>query len=157
MTSALVEAWRMSCEANRFLLRALPRGSLEARYAPRTRTAGEQFAHMHAVRIRWLTHAAADLARDLAALPGDASLTVRSLREAMTASEAAVATFLERCELAGSVPAWNGAPASFLAYLVAHEAHHRGLVMVTMRLAGHKLPPQVVYGVWDWGKTRSNR
>ena len=53
--------------------------------------------------------------------------------------------------------AWKGPPASFLCYLVAHEAHHRGLAMVAMRQCGRKLPQEVVYGQWDWGKKRSMR
>lgn len=52
---------------------------------------------------------------------------------------------------------WKGAPATFLAYVIAHEAHHRGLAMVAMRVAGHKLPKEVVYGQWDWGKRASAR
>jgi uncharacterized damage-inducible protein DinB len=52
----------------------------------------------------------------------------------------------------GRVAGWRGPPATFLAYLVAHEAHHRGLAIVALRAAGHRLPTEVVYGLWDWGK-----
>ncbi len=61
MGSQLVEAWRMSNEANLYLLGEIPDAYLEDRYAARTRTVAAQFAHMHNVRIRWLKHAAPDL------------------------------------------------------------------------------------------------
>ncbi len=41
--------------------------------------------------------------------------------------------------------------------MVAHEAHHRGLAMVAMRLAGRALSKELVYGQWDWGKRMSLR
>ncbi len=48
----------------------------------------------------------------------------------MKASEEVIAQYLEECEAAGDVKYWSGPPATFLSYLVAHEAHHRGLAMV---------------------------
>lgn len=141
----------MSQGANAFLLERLPGDCLGDRYARRTRTVADQFAHMHAVRIRWLEVAAPDLAEALPRL-GDDERDAEDLGRALEASAEAVARFLERCETAGRVPKWNGPPASFLAYLVAHEGHHRGLAMVAARLSGHRMPNEVVYGQWEWGK-----
>ncbi len=75
----------------------------------------------------------------------------------MKASEKAIARFLEECEASGKVKKWTGSPPTFLGYLIAHEAHHRGLAMVAMRLSSHKLPQRVVYGQWQWGKRRNLR
>ena len=72
-------------------------------------------------------------------------------------SAASIAAYLEHCAQLGKVKGWSGPPASFLGYLIAHEAHHRGLVMVALRQAGHRLGPDVVYGQWDWGKKQSRR
>ena len=157
MASQLVEAWEMGNEANLFLLASVPRGGLEARYSPRTRTVAAQFAHLHNVRQRWLRHAAPKLADGLEPFPKGAEPTKAQLKKSLRASEKAVARFLEECEETGRVKGWKGAPASFLGYLIAHEAHHRGLAMVALRIAGYKLPRSVVYGQWDWGKARSLR
>jgi uncharacterized damage-inducible protein DinB len=147
----------MSNEANLYLLSKLPAGSLGDRYSPRTRDVASQFAHMHSVRLRWLRHAAPDLVGDAEALPKEPRPNKTALKKALKASERLVASFLDRCEEAGKVKAWNGPPESFLAYLVAHEAHHRGLAMVALRAAGRKLPEEAVYGQWQWGKKRSLR
>ena len=157
MTSELIETWRMSNEANLFLLGKLPRGSLDASYGTRTRKVGGQFAHVHSTRLRWLTHAAPALAQGVDKFEKGAEPTKAQLTKALKASGKAVEAFLLECEEAGKVKKWKGSPTTFLGYLVAHEAHHRGLVMVALRMAGHKLPQEVVYGQWQWGKTFNQR
>ena len=157
MASQLVEAWEMSHEANLFLLEGIPAEALLDRYAARTRTVAAQFAHMHNVRLRWLQHAAPALAAKAKPFEKEAQPTQRELKTALEASAPLVARFLEDSEAAGKVKSWKGSPASFLGYMVAHEAHHRGLAMVAMRMSGRKLSKELVYGQWDWGKKMSLR
>jgi uncharacterized damage-inducible protein DinB len=42
--------------------------------------------------------------------------------------------------------------AAFLAYAMAHEAHHRGQICMLARQTGHRLPQKVEFGLWEWGK-----
>lgn len=116
-----------------------------------------QCAHMHGVRARWLTHVAKEHAEGLEAFERGAQPGKRALTSALKKSARAMADFLAACEEAGRVRGWRGPPASFLGYLVAHEAHHRGLALVALRMAGRKVPKEVVYGLWDWGKLSSRR
>jgi uncharacterized damage-inducible protein DinB len=153
----LAQAWQMSAEVNRFLLNELPDEALGDAYSSRTRSVAGQFAHMHSVRVRWLTHVAKDLVSELSTFERGAKPSKDELLAELDASEQAISEFLDRCEEQGKLKGWKGPPASFLSYLVAHEAQHRGLAMVAMRLAGRKLPQHVVYGQWDWGKGRSLR
>jgi len=37
-----------------------------------------------------------------------------------------------------------------LAYFVAHEGHHRGQLVLVARQLGHRLPPEVTNGLWQW-------
>ena len=157
MPSELVEAWRMSNEVNLFLLDEIPEACLTDSYSKRTRSVAAQFAHIHNTRLRWLGHAAPKLASDVERFPKGAQPTRARLKRALKASEKAIARFLEECEASGKVKKWTGSPPTFLGYLIAHEAHHRGLAMVAMRLSSHKLPQRVVYGQWQWGKRRSLR
>jgi len=157
MESQLVEAWCMSNEVNLYLLDQLPDDYLEDRYAARTRTVAAQFAHMHYVRLRWLKHAAPNLVGELTSFPRGAQPEKAELKQALQASEGPVSKFLEQSEASGKVQGWRDTPATFLGYLIAREAHHRGLAMVAMRISGHKLPNEVVYGLWQWGKKRSLR
>ena len=157
MESDLVQTWRMSCEANRFLLENIPDPALGASYAPRTRSVARQFAHLHDVRLRWLSAAAPALAKGLEPLPKQGELSKKVLLSALVASREAMASLLEQSAASGKVKSWNGPPATFLGYVVAHEAHHRALAIVALRAAGFKLPEEVVYGLWDWGKRSSRR
>lgn len=157
MESQLVETWRMSNEANLYLTDNIPEEYLEDGYASGTRTVSEQFAHMHNVRLQWLSHAAAELVHELEGFPRGAQPTKKVLKEALIASEDPVAQFLQKSETTGKAAGWQGSPTAVLGYLVAHEAHHRGLAMVALRISGHKLPNEIVYGQWDWGKKRSMR
>lgn len=157
MLSQLVEAWQMSNEANLYLLDNISDEYLEDSYSARTRTVAAQFAHIHSVRLRWLNHAAPNLVGEVKSFPKGSRPAKKELKEALQASEKIVAQFLQKCEAAGKVNSWNGSPVTFLSYLIAHEAHHRGLAMVALRISGHKLPPEVVYGQWQWGKKRNLR
>jgi len=62
-------------------------------------------------------------------------------------------------ERGGSVPSatWQNFPTDlvhFLSYFVAHEAHHRGQLVMLARQLGHRLPREVTGGLWQW-KQRS--
>jgi uncharacterized damage-inducible protein DinB len=39
-----------------------------------------------------------------------------------------------------------------LAYFVAHEAHHRGQIVMLARQLGHRLPGDISAGLWQWTK-----
>jgi len=157
MPSPLVEAWTMSNEANLYLLKQIPAAYLGDSYAPRTRTVAGQFAHMHGVRIRWMQYAAPDLVGNLKTFPRGSTPTKSQLTSALKASEKMIARYLQRCDETGKVKHWKGNPPTYLAYLVAHEAHHRGLAMVAMRMNGRKLTKKAVYGQWQWGKKFNER
>lgn len=147
----------MSHECNNYLLGKIEDQYLTDRYAPRTRSVAGQFVHMHNVRLRWLRHAAPGYANDLDSFPRGAEPARPELMAALEASAAAVGEFLGACDVAGSVPQWNGPPSTMLGYLVAHEAHHRALAIIALRLSGHRLPQEVIYGQWQWGKKRNTR
>jgi hypothetical protein len=41
-----------------------------------------------------------------------------------------------------------------LTYFVAHEAHHRGQIVMAARQLGYRLPPSVTAGLWQWHTRR---
>jgi len=40
--------------------------------------------------------------------------------------------------------------AHVLTYFVAHEAHHRGQIVMVARQTGHRLPRATTNGLWQW-------
>lgn len=62
-------------------------------------------------------------------------------------------TFLEDC-MAGEPrrrPFKKGIVTT-LAYFVAHESHHRGSILLTLKQSGHTLDQKAQYAIWNWDK-----
>ena len=41
---------------------------------------------------------------------------------------------------------------SMLGYFIAHESHHRGSILLTLKECGHKVDQKVQYKIWDWDR-----
>ncbi len=155
MESSLAQAFRRNDEANLYLLKRLRDEALENRYSERTRTVAAQFAHVHNVRIYHLKRRGRRFLGALRPFERSAQPEKPILVSALTDSGSAMCTFLQEAETQGRVPSWHGRPATFLGYLVAHEAHHRALVILSMRISCEKLPREVVQNIWNWGRKGS--
>jgi|GEM_PF-1495442 len=152
MSSDLLDAWRRNHATNAMLLEAIPDAALEDRYSPRTRTVASQFAHMHSVRVSHLKRRGKRHLGKLASFARGAEPDRDELLDALVASTEAVGRMLDDCERDEGVPSWRGPPASYLGYFCAHEAHHRGLAIVSCRLSGTKLDRDVLMGLWAWSR-----
>jgi len=153
----LTGAWRTNAAITRELLDAIPAAHLADRYSERTRTVGAQFAHLHYVRVKNLKErGGAGFVGELDAFERGAEPGKRELRRALDASGEAMARLVASFEEAGAVRAWGGNTfASYVSYLIAHEAHHRALAIVSLRLSGHKLPPELTNGLWySWRRKK---
>jgi uncharacterized damage-inducible protein DinB len=51
----------------------------------------------------------------------------------------------------GRIKGFRPDVAAFIAYLIAHDAHHRGQIAMLARQVGHALPSRVMFGMWEWG------
>ena len=52
----------------------------------------------------------------------------------------------------GKVRGFSRGVVPLLAYLIAHDAHHRGNILLTLKQCGHPVPQNVRYGIWKWDK-----
>jgi uncharacterized damage-inducible protein DinB len=148
----LVETWEIHARINLYLLDAIAPDALGDRSASKGRTVGEQFAHVHNVRLMWLKEAAPELLEGLAKVEKEAAADHALLRISLEASAAAVSALLRRALAAGGrVRGFKPHAAAFLGYLVSHESHHRGQIALTLKQAGHPLDRKTAYGLWEWG------
>jgi len=155
MGQELLEAWRTNHRINLLVLKSVTDEGLGATLSRRGgRDVARQFAHMHDVRRYQLENRrAGDLAEGLRAFASKESPSRRELVAAHEASTEAVATFLRQL-VAGEENRRGFRRGIFttLSYFVAHESHHRGSILLTLKECGHPLDKDVRYAIWDWDR-----
>ena len=158
---SLIAAWRTNNRVTTFLIENLPPElwSESVPGMPR-RTVRGIAAHFHNSRCGWIKSLGG---RHGVVVPERVDLrAVRQpqlLRALERSSEGMIALIRLGAEHGGSVPPahWQNFPTDlvhFLNYFVAHEAHHRGQLILIARQLGRRFPKEVVDGLWQW-KTRS--
>jgi uncharacterized damage-inducible protein DinB len=158
----LIAAWRTNDRATRYLVERLPKEIWSSRVPgiPALSVRGVA-AHIHNGRCWWIKQLGA---RHGVVAPARVDLRRVRQRELLRALGRSSEGIVELIELGvsrgGRVPraTWQNFPTDllhFLAYFVAHEAHHRGQLCLLARVLGHRLPKTVTTGVWQW--TRLSR
>ena len=151
MEEPLVETWNIHDRINLYLLEAVPAEALGSTLAPKHRSIGQIFAHVHNVRLMWLKAAAPDLLEGVAKLEG-AAVDKATIAAALEVSGRAVEMLLRKSVAAGGkIKGFKPHATAFAGYLISHESHHRSQVVWTLKNSGHPLDQKTSYGLWEWG------
>jgi len=148
---SLADTWRLNHRVNLMLLDALSEEQLAHTPSPRARSIADQFAHLHNVRIMWLEVQAPAAARALRKIEKGAA-TQAALKEALEASAGAFADMIEAAERSGKIRSHKRGIYAFFAYAIAHEAHHRGQIIVHLKHAQMPVDRMLGFGLWEWEK-----
>jgi uncharacterized damage-inducible protein DinB len=149
---ALLETFAINEKVNQLLLANIADAAWHA--APpsgKGRTIAEIAAHIHHVRLMWLS--AADKSGKLPAKLQPETIKQRDVQAALKQSSAAVESLLEKAldDPEGKVPNFKPNVVVFIGYLVAHDSHHRGQIGMLARQLGHPVDKKAAYGLWEWG------
>lgn len=148
--SPLTQTWQIHNRINLYLLENIAEDDLKDQSASKGRTVGQQFAHMHNVRMMWLKVANPALLEGLPKI-GKEEITKQSLSEGLKLSSLAVEQLFDNVPPDGKIKGFKPHAAGFLGYLISHESHHRGQIMLTLKQSGHMIPQNIQYGLWEWG------
>lgn len=147
---ALLNAFNTNNRINQYLIDNLPAAVWKAKPLDgKGRNVAAIVAHMHNVRVMWLKAAKAEKVPDqlnrATVRPAQALQALEKSRLALSAMISRA--FLDHGRVRGFLPDVVG----FVAYLIAHDAHHRGQIAMLARQLGHPLPEKAMFGMWEWG------
>jgi uncharacterized damage-inducible protein DinB len=156
--SELLLAFVVNEEINQTILQHINAEAWNAKpLGPGSRTIAAIFAHVHNTRRKWIRLSAPHLK-----MPSmlDRSCTQEQARKAFGESAACCKRFISGalCPLLGRASQflrvgwahpWPAGP-MMVAYMISHEAHHRGQVCMLAHQLGYPLSGSVISSMWNW-------
>jgi uncharacterized damage-inducible protein DinB len=149
MSSELIETWKINGRIVLYLLENIENEWLNDASASKGRTVGEQFAHLHNVRLMWLKSAAPEMLEGLVKLEKGHNLSKENLAESLTQSDAAITKLIETSN--SKIKGFKPHTTAFVGYIISHESHHRGQIMLSLKQSGRKMSKSINFGLWEWG------
>lgn len=158
--ATLLASWRTNSRVTAYLVEQIPAALWDAAVpgAPR-RTVRMIAGHLHNARCTWVKTLGREHGVTVPAAVDRRTVTRPALLSALKRSSNGIEALLELGLAAGGhVPPskgyiWRNLPLDVphvLTYFVAHEGHHRGQIVMLARQLGHRLPPEIAGGLWQF-------
>lgn len=153
MESEIAGTWEINNRINLYLLNAVAPEFLTDVSASKGRSVGEQFAHVHNVRLMWLKQSAPDIFESQTKIEKQEASDKQLLASSLEQSGEAVKQLFQKSIKSGDgkIKGFKPHATAFLAYLTSHEAHHRSQIILTLKQSGHALDKKILFGIWEWG------
>ncbi len=151
LPDAMLATYATNDRINHYLVDYVPAAAWREKLpGGKGRTIAAIVAHMHNVRLMWLK-SAGKTAVIPEKLDGDTCSPAVAIA-ALTASHQALQSVIsDAMNTDGRIKGFRPDVTSFLGYLIAHDAHHRGQISMLARQLGHPLSQSAMFGMWEWG------
>lgn len=159
LRQGMQEVYAVNDRMNQLVLEHLdPRAWRAQLPGSKGRTIAAIFAHVHNIRGKWLRLSAPHL--KFPPRLDRARCTQKQARQALAESAALCSQMLVDALAQGRVKKFHRdgwarpwpTGAAMFAYMITHEAHHRGQVCMLAHQLGFPLPGPAAYGLWGWEK-----
>jgi uncharacterized damage-inducible protein DinB len=147
----LIDTWNINNRINIYLLDAIDENYLDDLSASKGRNVGKQFAHIHNVRLMWLKAALPELIDTQTTIAKDTKITKKLLTAELDKSAEAITKLLTKGFADKKIKGFKPHPSAFFGYLISHESHHRGQIILSLKQSGHPINQKIQYGLWEWG------
>lgn len=159
---SLLSVWRTSNRLTIYLIENMSLELLNASVpgAPR-RTVRMIAGHIHNARCMWIKTLGEEHGIKVPDSVDRRRVSLKQLVRALNQSGRGISSLLSLgCDYKGTIPpssayVWRNLPLDVghvLAYVVAHEAHHRGQIVMLARQVGLRFPVAITAGLWQWSK-----
>ena len=150
----VIESWYTNNRINLMLIDHISDEGLSCTLSRRGgRNVIRQFGHLHNNRVWGMQRRARHLSEALHVFETHDEPDRPVLRDHLEQSADVLADYF-RLVVAGDnrVRCFKKGPIAYLCYLVAHESHHRGNILLTLKQSGHPVDKDVRYAIWDWDR-----
>jgi uncharacterized damage-inducible protein DinB len=151
LVNQVLATWQRHNEILIYLLEQLPKEGLNAvPTGSRGRNVAAQFVHLHRNRLGWLYFHQTGKRPRLPRYDKENPPSKAQLKEQLTQSGKKVEEFIEKALNKDVQPKMFGKQViRWMGYLIAHDSHHRGQILLALKQNGLHLPEKVaVQGLW---------
>jgi uncharacterized damage-inducible protein DinB len=152
MIEELLEAWRINNRINLRLIETISDAGMKCTLSKRGgRNVVRQFAHLQYVRVFQLNRRAKPLAEGARTFATHDEPDRPTLVAALEDSSQRIEQWIRLAsEGAPRIKTFKRGLFPTVAYLIAHESHHRGSILLTLKECGEPLEKSTRDGIWGW-------